>query len=171
MSTIATLREVMRRRLDRIDAAVMMGCEGSPPRHIRCPVWPPHERSAASPPVDRQECARRDVGSWTGPRHPRRIQRKKGKECDRHVCFDERICTGIAQEPDNRSILPKGYEPGWAGISDAGCEPGEASRQTCLVARASPSCPSCIVTSYCTPAGRLVGRVRRFEPRRLRPLV
>jgi|SRR6267142_2444174 len=69
----------------------------------------------------------------------------KGKECDRHVRFDERIGTGIAQEPDNRSIFLKRYEPGWTGISDAGCEPGDEhgvldadehpGERTCLVAR------------------------------------
>ena len=115
----------MRRRLDRIDATVMSG-NTNRTRHVR-----PDAQSGPAKRKERGLAARRPAGRVPGRVRVRRPPpdiggRLKGKERDRHVRFDERVGTGVAQEPHDRGVLLEGDQPGRTGIAHARREPGDA---------------------------------------------
>jgi hypothetical protein len=147
-SRVPTLRKALRRCLDRMDAAVMSrNANGT--RHVR-----PDAQSGATIRKERRLAtrgpARRVFGRvWVRGSPPDIGGRFKRKESNRDVCLDERIGTGITQDPNNRSILLERDLTGRTGISNTRCKASDAhgifhadghpSKGTCLVAAARPS--------------------------------
>ena len=95
-------------------------------RHIR-----PDAKSGPAKREERGLAARRPAGRVGGRVRVRRPPpdiggRLKGKERDRHVRLDERVRTGVVQEPHDRGVLLEGDQPERIGIPQAGRKAGDA---------------------------------------------
>ena len=119
------LRKALCRCLDCMDTAVM-SWNANGTRHVR-----PDPQSRAATRKERRLATRRPTRRVFGRGRvcgsPPDIRgRFKRKKSNWDICLDERIGTGVTQDPNNRGILLERDQTGRTGISDTRCKAGDA---------------------------------------------